>query len=71
LLRRQNLTNTRRVWRELVHRAQRHLWSNGDFLVRPQVDLDDAMNDETDQESDVAGGSGNSRLESSNVTKTK
>jgi hypothetical protein len=71
LLRRQNLANTRRVWRELVHRAQRHLWSNGDFLALRHVDLDEAMKDEPDQESDVARESGHSRLEPSETTKTR
>ncbi len=47
----------RRLWRELVQRAQRRLWSHGDFLA-PDVDLGDVMHEGSDQESDVAGGSG-------------
>ena len=60
----------RRLWRELVQLAQRRLWSYGDFLA-PHVDLDDVMHEGSDQESDVAGGSGNSGLESSKTAKTK
>jgi hypothetical protein len=50
LLRHQHLANTRRVWRELVDRAQRHLWSYGDFLALLHVDLHEAMRDEPDQD---------------------
>ena len=71
LLRRQTLAHTRRVWRELVQRAQRHVWSYGDFLALLCVDLDEAMTDEPDQESDAARVSGDSRPESSNTAKTR
>ena len=32
LLKRLHLANTRRIWRELVERAEREEWSYGDFL---------------------------------------
>jgi hypothetical protein len=71
LLERQNLANRRRVWRELVQTAQRHVWSYGDFLALLHVDFDEAMRDEPDQESDAVRASGNGRQESSTTTKTR
>jgi hypothetical protein len=71
LLRRHRLTNMHRTWRELVRRAQRHVWPYGDFLAQLHVDLDEAMNDERDQESDAASVSGDGRRESSTTTKTR